>query len=32
MSFLEKRPPNYPNTVTQDMPDFVPWWDERTFS
>ncbi|MFZ4122110.1 MAG: crotonase/enoyl-CoA hydratase family protein [Caulobacterales bacterium] len=32
MSFLEKRAPAFPNTVSQDMPDFVPWWDERTFS
>lgn len=27
-SFLEKRPPNYPDTVSGDMPDFYPWWDE----
>lgn len=32
MSFLEKRTPTYPNKVTADMPDFVPWWDERKFS
>lgn len=32
MSFLEKRAPNYPNKVSADMPDFVPWWDERKFS
>ncbi|WP_394270393.1 crotonase/enoyl-CoA hydratase family protein [Qipengyuania sp.] len=27
-SFLEKRPPAYPDTVSGDMPDFYPWWDE----
>ena len=30
-SFLEKRPPVYPNTVSADMPDFFPWWDEPEF-
>jgi enoyl-CoA hydratase/carnithine racemase len=32
MSFLEKRTPAYPNTVSADMPDFFPWWEERRFS
>ena len=27
-SFLEKRPPAYPDTVSKNMPDFYPWWDE----
>lgn len=27
-SFLEKRSPTYPDTVSSDMPDFYPWWDE----
>ncbi|MCV0382529.1 MAG: crotonase/enoyl-CoA hydratase family protein [Erythrobacter sp.] len=27
-SFLEKRSPAYPDTVSQDMPDFYPWWEE----
>ena len=27
-SFLEKRPPAYPDTVSANMPDFYPWWDE----
>lgn len=27
-SFLEKREPAYPDTVSRDMPDFYPWWDE----
>lgn len=27
-SFLEKRAPAYPDTVSGDMPDFYPWWDE----
>lgn len=30
-SFLEKRKPAYPDTVSGDMPDFYPWWDERKF-
>ena len=30
-SFLEKRPPNYPDTVSEDMPDFYPWWDEPSY-
>ncbi|EDL48729.1 enoyl-CoA hydratase [Erythrobacter sp. SD-21] len=27
-SFLEKRAPAYPDTVSADMPDFYPWWEE----
>jgi enoyl-CoA hydratase/carnithine racemase len=30
-SFLEKRPPVYPNKVSTDMPEFFPWWDEPEF-
>ena len=30
-SFLEKRPPKFPSKVSNDMPDFYPWWDEREF-
>lgn len=30
-SFLEKRPATFPGTVSKDMPEFFPWWDERTF-
>ena len=30
-SFLEKRKPNFTNTVSKDMPDFFPWWQPRTF-
>ena len=32
MSFLEKRPAKYPNKVSEDMPSFFPWWDERKYS
>ena len=32
MSFLEKRPPRFPMQVSDGMPDFFPWWDERSFS
>jgi enoyl-CoA hydratase/carnithine racemase len=30
-SFLEKRAPDYPGKVSQDMPDFYPWWDEPEY-
>ena len=30
-SFLEKRQPDYPDTVSSDMPDFYPWWDEPEY-
>lgn len=30
-SFLEKRDPDFPGTVTQDMPDFYPWWEEPQY-
>ena len=31
VAFLEKRPANFPNTVSADMPDYFPWWDARTY-
>lgn len=31
MSFLEKRPATYPCKVSEDMPSFFPWWDEREY-
>ena len=31
-SFLEKREPEFPNKVSEDMPDFFPWWEQRKFS
>lgn len=31
-SFLEKRAPAYPDTVSADMPDFFPWWEEQLYS
>ncbi|MBV8237669.1 MAG: crotonase/enoyl-CoA hydratase family protein [Sphingomonas sp.] len=31
-SFLEKRVPVYPDRVSRDMPDFVPWWEEQRYS
>ena len=30
-SFLEKRPANFTDTPGNNMPDFYPWWQERTF-
>jgi len=30
-SFLEKRKAMYPGKVTEDMPDFYPWWDDRPY-
>jgi enoyl-CoA hydratase/carnithine racemase len=31
MSFLEKRPPAFPNRVPADLPPRYPWWEEPTF-
>jgi hypothetical protein len=31
MSFLEKRPPAFPDRVPADLPATYPWWDEPTF-
>jgi len=28
-SFLEKRSPNFPGKVSQDLPEFFPWWVEQ---
>ena len=30
-SFLEKRAPEYPGKVSEDMPDFYPWWKARAY-
>jgi enoyl-CoA hydratase/carnithine racemase len=30
-SFLEKRPPNFPGKVSQDLPEFFPWWEKQVF-
>jgi enoyl-CoA hydratase/carnithine racemase len=30
-AFLEKRPANFKDKVTQHLPKFFPWWKERTF-
>ena len=30
-SFLEKRTPEFPNKVSEDMPEFFPWWKDRKF-
>ncbi len=30
-SFLEKRSPNYPDSVSGDMPDFYPWWEQPEY-
>jgi enoyl-CoA hydratase/carnithine racemase len=31
VSFLEKRPAQFRNKVSSDMPDYFPWWDERDY-
>lgn len=31
LSFLEKRPARFQNTVSADMPDYFPWWEEREY-
>jgi enoyl-CoA hydratase/carnithine racemase len=30
-SFLEKRAPALPNTVSGDMPEYFPWWEEELY-
>jgi enoyl-CoA hydratase/carnithine racemase len=30
-SFLEKRPAQFRNKVSTDMPDYFPWWTEREY-
>ncbi len=30
-SFLEKRPAEFSMKVSEDMPDYYPWWDEPEF-
>jgi enoyl-CoA hydratase/carnithine racemase len=31
LSFLQKRPPDFPNRVPRDLPAPYPWWDDPTF-
>ena len=31
-AFLEKRPAKFPLKVSEDLPEFYPWWEEREFS
>ena len=31
LSFLQKRPPDFPNRVPEDLPAPYPWWEEPTF-
>ena len=31
VSFLEKRPAEFKNKVSSDMPDYFPWWKEREY-
>lgn len=31
VSFLEKRPAEFTMKPSEDMPEFFPWWEERTF-
>ncbi|MCP3731245.1 crotonase/enoyl-CoA hydratase family protein [Sphingomonas sp. MG17] len=31
-SFVEKRLPDFACTVSADMPDYFPWWDEPSYS
>ena len=31
VSFLEKRPAQFKNKVSADMPDYFPWWHEREY-
>ena len=29
--FCEKRPAQFKDKVSTDMPDYFPWWDEREY-
>lgn len=31
-SFLEKRPPSFPEPVSTGMPDYFPWWEEPPYA
>jgi enoyl-CoA hydratase/carnithine racemase len=31
VSFLEKRPAQFKNKISADMPDYFPWWQERQY-
>ncbi len=31
-AFMEKRPPDFPQKVSRDMPEYYPWWDEPEYS
>jgi enoyl-CoA hydratase/carnithine racemase len=31
-AFLEKRPAEFPGKVSEDLPDYYPWWEPRQFS
>jgi len=31
-AFLEKRPASFPGRVSNDLPDYYPWWEPRKFS
>jgi enoyl-CoA hydratase/carnithine racemase len=31
VAFLEKRPADFKNKVSADMPDYFPWWEEREY-
>ena len=30
-AFLEKRKPAFPGRVSEDLPEFFPWWEEPEF-
>src|ERR1700756_3660252 len=32
VSFLEKRPAQFKDKVSSDMPDYFPWWEEREYT
>ena len=32
VSFLEKRPAQFKDKVSRDMPDYFPWWQEREYT
>ena len=32
MSFIEKRPATFTDSVVSDMPDFFPWWEDERYA
>jgi hypothetical protein len=31
-AFMEKQPPKFTDSVSTEMPEFLPWWTEASYS